>query len=215
MVQDRLPKMKYLKEMDRPTILRILDFCVTSYPDKMAFSCCCYLECSKKLSLLVRVQLCLPPPLAEGEGRQCSYWSKDWQCWKYFSSSSRARQYIVCISQTSLKYLQQPKRCCFSQCNSRMVQDRLPKMKYLKEMDRPTILRILDFCVTSYPDKMAFSCCCYLECSKILSLLMRVQLCLPPPLAEARIGAKTGSVGNTSPHPPERDNILCASLKPP
>ncbi|XP_078504747.1 uncharacterized protein LOC144763225 isoform X2 [Lissotriton helveticus] len=41
-------------------------------------------------------------------------------------------------------------------------------MKYLKEMDRSTILRVRYYCAACYPDKPATACCGYLERSEIL-----------------------------------------------
>ncbi|KAJ1153203.1 hypothetical protein NDU88_005964 [Pleurodeles waltl] len=42
-------KLKYLKEMDKTTILRVLDFCAKYYPDETAAACSGYLERPRKL----------------------------------------------------------------------------------------------------------------------------------------------------------------------
>ncbi|KAJ1152494.1 hypothetical protein NDU88_005269 [Pleurodeles waltl] len=51
--------------------------------------------------------------------------------------------------------------CCWRR--SYKLWDGIPKLKYLKEMDRPTILRVLDFCAVCDPDKTAAACCGYLD----------------------------------------------------
>ncbi|XP_078504093.1 uncharacterized protein LOC144762718 [Lissotriton helveticus] len=89
MVQDGIPKMKHLKEMDRPTILQTLDFCATCNPNKTAISCCRYFESFKKLVWEQRLAV-LEILLIILQRETVEF------------------KIIECISQTSLKFLQQP-----------------------------------------------------------------------------------------------------------
>ncbi|XP_069481377.1 maestro heat-like repeat-containing protein family member 1 [Ambystoma mexicanum] len=49
-VRDGIPSLSSLQEMDRPSILTVLELCANSDPDKTAKSCCDFLEHHQKLT---------------------------------------------------------------------------------------------------------------------------------------------------------------------